>query len=448
MTCRQRLQAIRMNGDDPHSVAEPQATPSPTTCIADPLVRDGVAAAIERTLLPAMSHAAYPGHFTVTVDGRHFGSDTTWPGLDSWEMAGAYLLLGQRDLVRDYFAFVKAAQREEDENIPFAIFPGDARPPAMDTYLRGMRFPQDVYSYRGRKWIGLYEHWQTRANPLSVLAPICYVLTAGEIAAGETSDDWLRDNLASIERAAEYVLSRRSEDGLIAGAGFYIECPPRDQWDGVTQCYAAFAFRALADMCERGGDAAHARRWRDEADDLARTFRDTLWRGDHFGEYVHRRRGVIDLHGLSDVNFAAIALNIATDEQAAILWPRLTRETRFWQGGMPTQLVSDPFAFQDWEKPEDVGFVHPGGDFYDVAAMGRVWYLESLACLRMGDVDRLRASAQLVCAMGRRHGWQWHERYHARRDGAVEPAGPAGYCEYPAVLVRIVLSNCQIFAAR
>ena len=121
MTCRQRLQAIRMNGDDPHSVAEPQATPSPTTCIADPLVRDGVAAAIERTLLPAMSHAAYPGHFTVTVDGRHFGSDTTWPGLDSWEMAGAYLLLGQRDLVRDYLAFVKAAQREEDDNIPFAI---------------------------------------------------------------------------------------------------------------------------------------------------------------------------------------------------------------------------------------------------------------------------------------------------------------------------------------
>jgi hypothetical protein len=47
-------------------------------------------------------------------------------------MAGAYLLLGHRDLVRDYFAFVKASQRAEDENIPFAIFPGDAPPGAMD----------------------------------------------------------------------------------------------------------------------------------------------------------------------------------------------------------------------------------------------------------------------------------------------------------------------------
>jgi hypothetical protein len=413
--------------------------------IADPLIREGVIAAIERTLAPAMSSAAYPGHFTVTVDGRQFGSDTTWPGLDSWEMAGAYLLLGHRDLVRDYFAFVKGSQRAEDGNIPFAIFPGQAPPAAMKTYLRGLRYPLDVYEYRGRKWIGLYEHWQTRANPLSVLAPICYVLTASEIAARERSDAWLRDNLTSVERAAACVLRRRSENGLIAGAGFYIECPPRDGWDGVTQCYAAFAFRALAEMCGRAGDESGAIRWRSAADRLAQTFRDTFWLGDHFAEYVHRTRGVVDLHGLSDVDFAAIALNVATDEQAAILWPRLTRETGFWHGGMPTQLVSEPFAYQEWEKPEDFGFVHPGGDFYDVAAMGRVWYLDTLACLRMGDADRLRASVRLVCEMGRRHQWQWHERYHAQRDGTVRPAGPAGYCEYAAVLVRVVLGNLQIF---
>ncbi|MDQ3439804.1 MAG: hypothetical protein M3478_05585 [Planctomycetota bacterium] len=415
--------------------------------IVDPLIRAGVVAAVERTLRPAMARPAYPGHFTVTVDGRQFGSDTTWPGLDSWEMAGAYLLLGYRDVVRDYFAFVKGSQRKADGNIPFAIFPGDRRPEAMETYLRGMQYPDHVYDHEGRKWIGLFEHWQTRANPLSVLAPICYVLTASEFAEGETSDGWLRDNVTSVKAAAEYVLSRRGESGLIAGAGFYIECPPRDQWDGMTQCYAVAAFRLLAGMFVRVGDVRATEDWTREADALAQTFRDTFWLGDHFAEYVHPTRGVVDLHGFSDVDFASIALNVATDEQAAILWPRLTRDGAFWHGGMPTQLVSEPFAYQDWEKPEDLPFVHPGGGFYDVAAMGRVWHLDALACARMGDRDRLRASARLVCEMGQRHGWQWHERYHAQRDGTVQPAGPAGYCEYPAVLVRVTLGNVGSFAA-
>src|SRR5437763_12843224 len=92
--------------------------------ISDPLIREGVHAAIELTLDPAKSQPAYPGHFCVVADGSHFGSDVTWPGLDSWEMAGAYLLLGHTQLVLDYFAFVRASQRA-DGNIPFAIFPAD-----------------------------------------------------------------------------------------------------------------------------------------------------------------------------------------------------------------------------------------------------------------------------------------------------------------------------------
>src|SRR4051812_27084178 len=193
--------------------------------ITDPLIRAGVTAAIDRTLIPAMSRPAYPGHFTVTVDGRHFGSTTTWPGLDSWEMAGAYLLLGHHQLVLDYFAFVRASQRP-DGNIPFAILPADP-PPERDTYLRGLPWPEDIYTHTTpdgatRKWIGLFHHWQTRANPLSVLAPICYLLTAAEIVASNPPPTWLADNLDSIELAARHLLSRKSDNGLIAGAGFYI----------------------------------------------------------------------------------------------------------------------------------------------------------------------------------------------------------------------------------
>jgi len=408
------------------------------------LVRDGVRFAVERTLVPAMSRPAYPGHFTVTVDGRHFGSETAWPGLDSWQMAGAYLQLGQRRLVLDYFAFVRASQRA-DGNVPFAIFPAESRPEPCDTYLRGLSFPADVYEHGGRKWIGLFRHWQTRVNPLSVLASICHVLTAGEIA-GEVLSEWLADNIESIEAAGRYVLSRRSSNGLIAGAGFYVECPPRDQWDGVTQCYAVRALRELARMRELLGDAAGAARWRGEAEALAATFRHTFWRGNHFAEYVHPDRGVVDLRGLSDVDFAAIALGVATDEQAQVLWPLLTRELGFWHGGMPTQLIAAPGAYETWEHPEPLPFEHVNGPVYDAAAMGRVWYLDALACRRVGDVERLRESARLVCRMGERHGWQWHERYHAQPDGSVKPAGPAGYCEYAAVLVRVILGNPQVFA--
>ena len=57
----------------------------------------------------------------------------------------------------------------------------------------------------------------------------------------------------SIESAAHHLLSRKSDNGMIAGAGFYIECPPRNQWDGITQCYSVAAFRAVARLCRLAG---------------------------------------------------------------------------------------------------------------------------------------------------------------------------------------------------
>src|SRR5205823_13272719 len=121
------------------------------------------------------------------------------------------------------------------------------------------------------------------------------------------------------------------------------ECPPRNQWDGVTQCYAVKALRTLARL---SGDAAGCN---EHAERLADAFRQTFWRGDHFAEYVHPERGIVDLRRLSDVNFAAIGLDVGTNEQAKILWPRLANEPSFWHGGMPTQLVSLPNAYEPWE---------------------------------------------------------------------------------------------------
>ncbi|MFI5381950.1 MAG: hypothetical protein ACHRHE_21855 [Tepidisphaerales bacterium] len=419
--------------------------------IVDPEIRDGVEAAILKNVIPSATEKAYPGHFTITADGGAYGGDTTWPGLDSWQMAGAYLLLGRTRLVLDYFDFVRASQRK-DGNIPFAIFPGNTQ---ADGCLRGLKSPDDVFTYappkreglpllsqETRKWIGLFEHWQPKANPLSTLGAICYILTAAEIFDTTASLPWLKDRLPSLQAAAKYLLTRKTDNGLISGSGFYTEAPPRYGWDGITQCYAIHAFRRLARLAAAASDKPGQATWSTEADRLSRSFMTAFWRVDHFAEYIHADRGLVDAHGLSDVNWAAVAFGIAGDRELAMLWPRLLKEPGFWLGDMPTQTVTKPFAYEKWEHSEPVPIQFP--PLNDVAAMGRAWYVEGMACQRMGNRDRLVESARKVCRAAKPTGY-WRERYHPRPDGTVAPAGAEKYCEYAAVLVRVVLGNRAAF---
>lgn len=426
--------------------------------IADETIRTGVRMAIEKTLLPAAAELAYPGHFSVTADGRVYGAENTWPGLDSWELAGAYLLLGKRRMVLDYFDFVRASQRV-DGNIPFAIFPAETPPPGLTTHLQGMRYPEDVYTYTPperddqpahssrstRKWIGLFSHWQPKVNPLGLLGTLSYILTADEIYGDEPSKEWLAPRMDSIDRAGRYVLTRRGENGLLGGAGFYVELPPRNQWDGVTQCYAVKCFHILAHLHAEVGDAVKERVWRDVADRHGESFRNVYWKEDHFAEYVHPEHGLVDHHGLTDVNWAAIACGVATEEQQKTVWPLLMAEREFWHGDMPTQLVTKPYSYRDWELPEPLTFHNGAGDFKDVAAMGRVWYLEAMACKAMGETKRLFDGARKVCERGKIDDWWWYERYFPVPDWKVATIGPAGYCEYAAILVRVVLGNPDLF---
>ena len=415
--------------------------------IVDVEIRAGVEAAIAKNLVPAASERPYPGHFTITADGNAYGGDATWPGLDSWQMAGAYLLLGRERLVLDYFDFVRASQRK-DGNIPFAIFTGDTRPGG---YLCGLKYPDDIFTYQPpkreglptssqqtRTWIGLFEHWQPKANPLSTLGPICYILTAAEIFDATASLAWLQERLASVEAAAKYLLSRKSDNGLIGGSGFYTELPPRYGWDGVTQCYTIHAFRELARLFRAVDDKTNHAAWSAHADNLAKTFIAAFWREDHFAEYIHAEHGLVDSHGLSDVNWAAVAFGIAIGRNLELLWPRLLNESGFWHGDMPTQTVTKPFTYEKWEYNEPVPLqVVP---LNDVAAMGRAWYLEAAACQRMQARERLVESVRRVCRAAKTDGY-WRERYHPQPDGTVSPAGAQKYCEYAAILVRTVFGN-------
>ena len=421
--------------------------------IKDPEIRASVEAAIVKNLIPAATERAYPGYFAITADSGSYGGDATWPGLDSWQMAGAYLLLGRTRLVLDYFEFVRASQRK-DGNIPFAVFPGDTRPD--QGCLRGLKHPADIFTYKPpqreglpassaatRSWIGLFEHWQTKGYPLSTLGPICYILTAAEIFDAAGSPSWLKERLPSVEAAAKSVLGLKKESGLIGGSGFYIEAPPREGSDGVTQCYAVHAFRELARLFRAVGDQAGEAAWTGRAGELARAFAEAFWREDHFGEYVHPEHGLVDSHGLSDVNWAAIAFGVAGARQIELLWPRLLKEPGFWLGDMPTQTVTRPFAYERWEINESPPC--PAPPLNDVAAMGRVWYLEATACRRMKAHERLVDSARKVSRAAKADGY-WRERYHPRPDGSVSADGAQKYCEYAAVLVRTVHGNRELFS--
>ena len=422
-----------------------------TSRIKDPEVRAGFAAAVSLNMLPSADERAYPGHFYINADGGGYGSDTTWPGLDSWQMAGAYLLLGKTRIVTDYFDFVRASQRK-DGNIPFAIFSGDTRPGS--TYLRGMKWPDDQFTYKPpvreglpessrqtRQWVGLFRHWEIESNPLGTLGPICYLMTAKEIYQATKDKGWLKDHLPSVERCAEYLQTQISGNGLLSGSGFYTELPPRIGWDGVTQCYAVNGFRDVAELERATGRTQMARQWQGRANTLAKSFGKAFWMGDHFAEYIHPTHGPVDIHGLSDTNWGAIAFGLATRSQTKTLWPKLRADKAFWWGSVPTLPVAKPFAYEPWEN-ENVPF-ETSPKTNDVAAMGRCWYLEALACGRMGDTARLVEGARLV-SKAAKDGF-WRERYHPQPDGTTNPDGSNKYCEYAAVLVRVVLENKGAF---
>jgi hypothetical protein len=57
--------------------------------------------------------------------------------------------------------------------------------------------------------------------------------------------------------------------------------------------------------------------------------------------------------------------------------------------------------------------------------------------------ERLVESVRKVCKAAK-DGY-WRERYHPQKDGKVTTDGAQRYCEYPAVLVRVVLGNRELF---
>ena len=369
--------------------------------------------AATQNVLAAVNPRVFFGYWSVCADGVGFGHGNTYPALDGHQMTDALLWLGKIDVVKANWDYVRSFQRANGQ-LPFAILPSMA---GQEIGPEGCRAPVDSNG-------GLYRHW-VPADPLRALGYPTYIQNADVIFRWTQDRDWLAGQLPSINLAADFLASLTTQAGAVAGAGYYVERPTRVEYDGVAQCYAADAFHRVADLNAIAGNHETAVGYHECAHRIETHFRMRFWVGEHFAEYIHPERGAIATHGLTDVDWSAIATGIADAEQRALLWPQLKDEKRFRYGGMPTGIATRPETYEGWEFAYD--------DRMDLAAMGRVWYIECWARARMGDGEGLVDAIRRVCEVGRENGYYWRERY-----GEQGGFGAEKYCEYPANLIRII----------
>jgi predicted GH43/DUF377 family glycosyl hydrolase len=379
--------------------------------LPDVEIRAAYERAAAQNVLAAINPKVFPGYFSVCADGKDFGYGNSYPSLDGHQMTDALLWLGQVDVVKANWDYVRKFQRP-DGQLPLAILPAEA-----GKMIGAVPAPVDANG-------GLYRHW-VPGDPLRALAGPTFIQNADVIFRFTQDRGWLLQQLPSINLTADYLAGLTTTEGAVKGAGYYIERPTRVEYDGVAQCHAMDAFRRVAELNAIAGRPEAAKKYGELASRVETYVRTRFWLKDRFAEYIHPERGVIASHGLTDVDWSAIATGVATAEQRAALWPQLKEEKRFYYGGMPTGIATLPQSYEKWESTY--------GDTMDLAAMGRVWYLESWARARMGDAQGLLESIQRVCKVGRENGYYWRERYNEK--GGY---GAHKYCEYPANLIRIV----------
>jgi hypothetical protein len=381
--------------------------------LPDSMIVEAYERAASQNVLAAVNSDVFLGYFSVCADGIGFGYGYTYPSLDGHQMSDALLWLGMPAIVKANWEYVKTFQRENGE-LPLAIFPD------MGGKLLGPPGFQTAVDPNG----GLYQHW-VPGNPLRALAGVTYIQNADIIFRFTHDYAWLTANLHSINLSGDNLASLVTENGSVGGAGYYIERPVRIEYDGVSQCHAIDAFDRLSALNALTGDKKAEQKYYGLARLIEHNFRTTFWMKDHFAEYINPERGKIDTHGLTDADWSAIATGAATDEQIKLLWPALKDEKRFYYNGMPTGIATLPEKYEKWESTYF--------DNQDLAAMGRVWYLEARARFNMNDADGLVETIRSVCKAGRDSGYYWRERYNSK--GGY---GAKKYNEYPANLIRII----------
>ncbi len=384
-----------------------------TIYLPEPLIAEAYYMAAHQNVLAAVNPNVFNGYFSVCADGKGFGYGNSYPSLDGHQMSDALLWLGQINTVKANWDYVKSFQKP-DGKLPLAILPSEA----------GKKIGPKNYQSDVDENGGLYKHWVPK-DPLRALAGTTYIQNADVIFRFTFDTKWLSEQLPSINLTADYLASLITDEGAVGGAGYYIERPTRVEFDGVSQGHAVDAFRRLAALNKIAGNDTAAKKYTRLANLVASYFQNKFWQGTQFAEYLHPEKGFIQGHGLTDVDWTALATGVASEKQKNTLWPKLKNEPGFYYKGMPTGIATKPETYESWETTY--------ADNQDLAAMGRVWYIEAWARANMGDAEGLISSIRAVSLAGRESNYFWRERYNAK--GGY---GAQKYNEYPANLIRIV----------
>ena len=164
----------------------------------DPLIADAYRQAAELSVLAAINPRVFPGYFSVCADGHGFGYGNTYPSLDGHQMSDALLWLGQVEVVKANWEYVKGFQRA-DGCLPLAILPASA---GQDIGPKG--YP-GVVEANG----GLYVHW-VPGNPLAALSSPTYIQNADVIFRRTLDRERLAAQIESVNRAADIMSNGRA----------------------------------------------------------------------------------------------------------------------------------------------------------------------------------------------------------------------------------------------
>ncbi len=168
------------------------ATPTPAPSLPDELITEAYRKAATQNVLAAVNPKVFPGYFSVCADGRDFGYGNTYPSLDGHQMTDALLWLGQVDVAKLNFDYVRSFQRE-DGSLPIAILPS----------LAGKKIGPAGYQSQVAPNGGLYTHW-VPGNPLAALAGPTYIQNADAIFRRTLDVRWLGSQIESVNRAARF----------------------------------------------------------------------------------------------------------------------------------------------------------------------------------------------------------------------------------------------------
>ena len=203
--------------------------------------------AATQNVLAAVNPRIFPGYFSVCADGSGFGVGNTYPSLDGHQMTEALLWLGKAEVAKSNWDYVRSFQ-QPNGCLPLAILPSLAGQPI------GAEGTQATVDANG----GLYQHW-VPGNPLAALASPTFIQNADVIYRHTLDRRWLEAQIGSVNLAADYLNTLTTPEGLVRGAGYYVERPTRIESDGVAQCHAvdALAPRGCPEPGARPGAGRH-----------------------------------------------------------------------------------------------------------------------------------------------------------------------------------------------